>query len=249
MRGKLFLLSNSTPIIGAVVTTTLLAADPSGVTTSTLTLADNGTNGDAVANDGEYTALLPSGLVSQTLQAQVYARGSHAGNDFTRTEVVLGRARSGELTFNGPYSWQTNAGQTENASSNIDTVIFKAGVNVQQAGNYRVEATLVGADGKVVSNATSNNVFEAGTNTVQLRFDGKQVGEAGGNGPYRIAALTAYRIVGTGSNETDRLANPSSLPPLNITSNQLKRDAFALKALLLTVPLSQMATVNSVSCA
>ncbi len=211
----------STPVGGATVSAVLTAIN-NNITafTANLTLRDDGTGGDATAGDGKYTALLPNGLTIETILVNVTATGTFAGNAFTRQNSDAGRARSGELLFNGSYSWQTlskGAGST----SDIDSILLSVGLQVQQTGTYQLNAVLVAADGTSAGATSVTRALNSGNNTIQLNFDGLELWQRQLAGPYIISALSAKLVNGSNLRESDEVNDTSVLPQLNVSLNQL----------------------------
>lgn len=215
--------TNNSPVAGATVSAILsLYTDTNPITTS-LTLVDNGTAGDKVAGDGKYTALLPENLTDEFILYNVTAQGSYGGNPFVRTYTDISQARSGELSFNGTYNWQNASNGNTRATTNIDTINFDAGVDVQTSGNYKVEASLAAADNTVIETKSTTLALDQGSATMRVIFDAAQIGQLRQAGPFHIVALKAYLDDGTTTNLTDQIDDTTTIPANNLTLGQIAR--------------------------
>lgn len=226
--------NNGVGVTGATVTAAISTYADNGTITNLplVTLVDDGTNGDTVAGDGKYTALLPSGLNSELVTTKIVASGSVSGTPFTRSVFEITKARSGEIRFNGLYNWQGFSNSVAGATSDVDIIYLNIGVNVQQSGTYRLEATLAATDGTGTSKAITTITLAPGTNIVQLKFDGLQLWKQQANGPYSVTSLTAYLVNGQSLKEADGVNNVSVIPQLNLTSTQLHREPLRINGTL-----------------
>jgi photosystem II stability/assembly factor-like uncharacterized protein/pimeloyl-ACP methyl ester carboxylesterase len=221
--------SNNTPVIGANVTATLTIQAANGTTTTnTVTLLDNGSNGDSVAGDGNYSIWLPSNLVSETVSADIRASGVFSATNFTRLAFASGQMQSGEARFSGAYNWQTYANALPNAVTEIATLYLDVGLNVQQAGVYEVQSALTAANGQAVATGSATLGLSVGSNNVPVRFDATQIEAAQLPGPYRIATLQIRKIEEFSQRVTDDASSNGSLPVLNLSLDQFKRPALRL---------------------
>ena len=67
-------------------------------------------------------------------------------------------------------------------------------VHVDEAGPYAVNARLVDASGRHLTEFATTVSMTAGTNPLTLTFAGEPIGKSGVNGPYRVVDLSVYSL-------------------------------------------------------
>ncbi|HEX7168951.1 MAG TPA: hypothetical protein VF230_18380, partial [Acidimicrobiales bacterium] len=81
----------------------------------------------------------------------------------------------------------------ENGNGLHDALRFDVGVNVTDAGEYRVVADVVGADGTAIDSVSGIATLAAGAGTIRLRAEGRQVFDTAADGPYRLRRVLLSR--------------------------------------------------------
>src|SRR5579862_4621683 len=138
---------------------------------------DDGTGGDAVANDGLYTAVFVPGREAVPLLATSYMVQVVAT---TRTDDERRAATS--FLYSHPYAQLT--GQYRDAVVN-GSLEIGVEVEVAEAGRFHVEATLYGPDAtRTVAWAQTAAELEPGRHWMTLPFYGLILHEHGTAGPY-----------------------------------------------------------------
>lgn|GEM_PF-2792775 len=99
--------------------------------------------------------------------------------------------------FQTPLAYFTNSftdyGLDTNGDGLYENLIVNAGLNVNNAGYYRLTGGLSGKE-----NSTYNYTYlNAGTQNILFYFDGKTIYENGINGSFNITHLTLYNVNGT----------------------------------------------------
>ena len=84
----------------------------------------------------------------------------------------------------------SNAGLDENGDGRFDQLVVRFKITSAQAGEYQLGGWLRAGDKHIRAN-TSRVTLTAGTQTVQITFDGQQIGDNEINGPYQVEALWA----------------------------------------------------------
>ncbi|HEY5515911.1 MAG TPA: PKD domain-containing protein, partial [Pengzhenrongella sp.] len=150
--------------------------------------AVSGTDGVVVSG-----ALTPAGREQWTVTFPAPANGSYAitaavtaaqTRVTTAPLIVSDRGR-----FTGGFVEST---EDPDGDGLIDTLDVTVPVDVMAAGDYRLAARLVDADGQPVAEAGTIGTLDAGAGTLTLKFDGREVFNSARTGPWRLvdAALS-----------------------------------------------------------
>ena len=177
--------TGNTPFSGATVTATILLPDK---TTANVTLHDDGTNGDAVKNDGIYT-----GSFAQTSQAgnyQVVFQAKSTSPAFEREDFQLATVSSSKSAFSGVFS---NAGVDSDSDGLFNVLKVTAGVNITKSATYRVIGTLTDSKGNSIESAVQA-ALSSSNSSIQLSFDGTTLYQNGVDGPYQLSRITMAEI-------------------------------------------------------
>lgn len=151
-----------------------------------LALRDDGSNGDATANDGVYSATRTSGSAG-LYPALVIAEGTDAqGHRFSREAFGLATVSHGQAHATA----FRDVARDTNGNGYFDELVVEAGVHADAAGDYQVLAELTDSAGHV-HQASIRRSLAAGDNTIPLIFAGRDLYRDRIDGPYR---LTAFRM-------------------------------------------------------
>jgi pimeloyl-ACP methyl ester carboxylesterase len=173
---------------------------PDGTITS-LTLVDNGTNGDLAANDNIFTALFNSGTLI----------GSHS-LAFTATQGQQLRVTNAQY-FVAETTAQIQSGGSAavldtNGNGLYDQLNVLVPLNILKAGHFEVRGSLVDLSGNAIayaaySSRVAGNELPVGVQAVSLSFSGGAIQQRGVNGPYK---LTNVQVYSSNSNATAQIA-------------------------------------------
>jgi pimeloyl-ACP methyl ester carboxylesterase len=188
--------SNSISVVGATITATLLGSG------AQYRLADDGTQGDITANDGEFTAQLPNFADPGYEEIRVVA--NWPGGQRERSVVV---AVQGKLATIGGVGVEVAA--SRDASGRWGELSFPISITAQHSGTLNLSGKLLADDGSLVAGASQPVELTSGTQTVTLRFDGRTIHDAGKSGLFRLRDL---ELEGSLSDALtfDRFANESA---------------------------------------
>ena len=169
--------SDSAPIVGAVVTASVSISTTGGGQDYTLTLADQGgglySTQFTPAQEGHY-------------DVGIYAQGTnHQGQSFNRIANTSFGASSA-AQFNDSYSEQA---YDTNGNGLYDSLVISAGVGVSEPGNYRLSGCLTKQDGTVLTCSNAQAALSSGSQIFALNFDGVAIGASGADGPYQLRNL------------------------------------------------------------
>lgn len=172
----------ATAVTGAVANAEIVA--PSGAKTE-ITLVDNGSNGDAQANDGVYTGKFTAS------EAGVYRLA--ADTNSSKWGIPVQRTAVGQIPV-GSDAASLSIGYTDTGIDNdgdgyYNYLRINVPVSVKTAGTYRVVGTLYDAASNKMVDADASLVLGAGANTIALNFDGKQIAENNGSGTFTLRDL------------------------------------------------------------
>lgn len=118
------------------------------------------------------------------LEAEVPSLGStsaYSVYDFRHDPVVF-----------DPDGFSDAAVDTDGNGS-IDALSVVGSIAVDVGGAYVINAKLLAPDGSEISQSQQTTQLVAGTNSVELLFDGEAIVSSGKDGPYVVADLSAYR--------------------------------------------------------
>lgn len=79
-----------------------------------------------------------------------------------------------------------------NGNGQYDYLDIYIGINLLNSGNYTRSAQLLGGNGVSVAWAQASGNLPAGNNNVLFRFNGRDINEAGIDGPYTLTNLSIY---------------------------------------------------------
>lgn len=170
----------NTAITGATVTVEV--AKEGGKQFDKITLFDNGQNGDAVANDGIYTAHRTVGrdIAKETgcWLLRAFASGT-SGQPFQRSASLYFHHYTTTAKIHAPEhaQWIENDGQRK--------LVVSVPVTCEQPGHYRLMGVLSSSAHKPLAWAmTSKQISEAGQLTYKLVFAGEHIGDI--QGPFHL---------------------------------------------------------------
>jgi hypothetical protein len=159
--------------------------------TQTLTLHDDGINGDVTANDGVYTTLFNAPTISSYYPAASiphFLVGVFAQNGTIRRFV------EDRITITPNIAHITgiaSSGTTDkNNNTLFDTLDFSVTVQVTNSAQLRLFGSLLDASNNFIATTSVSQVVSAGNTTMVLAFSGKEIRRKGLNGPYRLQYLT-----------------------------------------------------------
>jgi pimeloyl-ACP methyl ester carboxylesterase len=173
--------NNNAPLTGATVSAKIALPDN---TTQTISLQDNGTGGDAAANDGVYT-----GNFTATTQPGNYRLVLNASRAtapaFSREAFTLATVSRSTSSLTGPFQ---DFGRDTDGDGFFNQLVIRVGVNITATANYHLFGELEDAQGNSLTASTDINLV-AGANNVELKFDGETLFNNRVDGPYRLKTL------------------------------------------------------------
>lgn len=86
----------------------------------------------------------------------------------------------------------TAIGVDTNGNGLYDVLNVSLDVEVRNSGTYTWSSRLTNKENTEVGFAASSGYFNAGTNSIILSYDGKQIGSSGVNGPYYVRGLLMF---------------------------------------------------------
>jgi len=189
--------NNGTPLLNATVTG--LVSLPNN-TTQSVTLKDDGANGDSAANDGIYTANFNNTAFPGTYRAVFQADRSAGGGvpAFSRETLSSATVSNSSSTFTGAFA---SAGVDTNGNALFDKLSVQATLNITQNGTYRLVGRLADTAGNT-HDAKTLITLSAGTRTANLDFDGMRLYANRVNGPYSLASIS---LIEESSNSSDSM--------------------------------------------
>ena len=98
-----------------------------------------------------------------------------------------------DITVTGPFG---SAGRDTGSDGKYDYLDVTVGLDAQAAGAYTVSAQLLGAAGGYEGSAETAAVLAAGSRSVTLAFDGREIRQRRGDGPYQLADVTVLDAAG-----------------------------------------------------
>ncbi len=158
------------------------------ITPTSVTMTDSGTY-DAAQGDGIYTGTYTASTGGKFIAGLRVSGTSPGGAVYVRTSATDFRVLPPLATFTS----FSDAGVDDNGNGLFDRIVVTANLQVQQAGNYRLELTLVASNGEQTQ-ATSTATLAAGAQQMTVAFTAKQIAALGVNGPYTIKNATLYHI-------------------------------------------------------
>jgi hypothetical protein len=181
-----FVFNGSTPVTNATVNVLVMDHEHPEITPASVTISDSGTY-DAAPGDGIYTGTYTASASGKFIAAMRVSGTSPGGAAYVRTAAAEFRVLPPLANFTS----FSDAGVDDNGNGLFDRVVVTANLQVQQAGNYRLELTLVASNNEQIQ-ANSTAALGTGAQQMAIDFTAKQVAGLGVNGPYTIRNATLY---------------------------------------------------------
>jgi alpha/beta hydrolase fold/IPT/TIG domain/FG-GAP-like repeat len=160
---------------GAAITATLATSAGS----QSVPLYDDGTRGDAVANDGTFAGSVALANAGE-YDLDVVTTGTHQRTVRQSFTVAATRA-----TISGPF---VEGAPDADSDGKLDALTWSFRITTPSAGTHTISAELLAANGLVAARTTTEVVAAAaGATAVTLRFEGRDLYRAGADGPYTLA--------------------------------------------------------------
>jgi uncharacterized protein (TIGR03437 family) len=194
--------NNNSPLTGASVAAKIKLPDNTAVDVA---LRDDGTNGDATANDGIYTANFANTTQAGNYQVLFTAgRAAVSGTPaFNREDFILTTVSRSRSTFTGTYR---DRGIDDDGDSLFNRLRIEADLDLTAAGSYRVLGVLTDSRGNRYEAADEGTVG-AGRAVAFFDFDGEAIFKNGVDGPYRLSLVRLAEEDGTAIMPVDERAN------------------------------------------
>jgi hypothetical protein len=181
-----FVFNGSTPVTNATVNVLVMDEAHPELTPTLVTMSDSGTY-DAAQGDGIYTGTYTAGAGGKFIAALRVTGTSPGGAAYVRNSATGFRVLPPLASFTS----FSDAGVDDNGNGLFDRVVVTANLQVQQAGNYRLELTLLASNGQQTQ-SSSTAALAAGAQQMTVEFTAKQIELLGVNGPYTIKNATLY---------------------------------------------------------
>ena len=170
------------PVTGATVDLTLVL--PGGGTT-TADLVDDGLDADDASGDGLYTVELDLGTPGEYTAVARIAGTTSSGAAFERQASAGFTVLPTRTLLTGSVSDQ---GVDDDGDGLLDRVVLTAGTDTQQAGEYRLFATLAASGGQTLVRSAAATL-PTGPGSVPIDFEAAGLFTLGEDGPWEITAL------------------------------------------------------------
>lgn len=142
---------------------------------------DDGTNGDATANDLVYTAVVAPGK-----ERALDFKGAQLVEVHAETKQGEERVATSGFLYSVPLAHLTGRYRDEIVDGSL---VVSAEVLVDAPGRFHLEATLAAGDGTPLGWAQNAQVLEPGTAWIPLTYWGLMFRERGADGPYLLASV------------------------------------------------------------
>ena len=176
------LLDNSGAITGATVTADVTLPDE---TVQSITLFDDGTNGDNTASDGIYSYIFTSTSLEGTYSIYASASGTTStASTFERTATFSFTATPADIVITGLVS---DEGVDTNLNSYFDILRFNIPVSVSVEKDYRLTASLIDSNLDTISLLNSGELSLAtDANSISVEVIAEDIVKNNIAGPYTL---------------------------------------------------------------
>lgn len=168
----------STPLRGVAVNAMIGSPDE---TTDTVALRDDGVGDDAVAGDGTYSGQFSR--VSIPGLYRVVVTAISASPQMNRETLLVAAVSASQSRLNGAFA---ASGVDTDGNGLFDELLVQSGVSIASPARYRMYGLLTTPTGNEIATATAVADLAAGAPTMTLRFDGRQIFQAGADGPFDL---------------------------------------------------------------
>ena len=204
---------NSSAITNASVTAKVMLPDDSF---ESLSLFDDGTHGDPVANDGQYINSFTNTSQSGPYRMLVTTDRTGAGA-FSREDALIFSVSSSLSEFNGSFG---DRGSDTDGDGLFNELILEVGVDVTEDGEYRVTGVLVDNTGNPIEQASVEATLAAGDHTFFLSFDGFRIFQNRVDGPFTLEQLSLVELTEDNSIIVDFLSAAHTTAAFNFRDFQ-----------------------------
>ena len=181
-----FAFNGTTPITNATITALVMDEAHPEVAPTQVTFADSGPNDDQ-PGDGIYTGVYTTSTQGKFIASMRANGNSPGGFPYVRMTSTEFRVLPPLATFTS----FSDAGVDDNGNGLFDRIVLTANLQVQQAGNFRLELTLAASNGQVAQ-AFSTAQLATGAQVMTVPFTATQIAALGVNGPYTITKATLF---------------------------------------------------------
>ena len=181
------LVHDGTPFIGASVTADILRPDN---TVDKISLFDDGSHGDAQANDGNYSNIYKNTILEGSYSIIAQASGTTSkGDHFIIGDGLLVQVEILKAKFNDIYS---DYGTDTDGDGLYNYLTTDVGVNVIIPGNYSIEGWLYDVNGSEIVWASNSTYLDIGSQSVPLKFYGVKIRGHEVDAPFNLKHLMLY---------------------------------------------------------
>ena len=176
------LLDNSGAITGATVTADVALPDE---TVQSISLFDDGTNGDDTASDGIYCYAFTSTSLEGAYNIDASATGTTStASTFERTATTSFTATPADIAIAGSI---TDEGVDTNANSYFDILRFNVLVTVSTEKNYRFTASFIDSYSETISLINSGSLpLTTDSNSISVEVTAEDIVMNNVTGPYTL---------------------------------------------------------------
>ncbi|MCP4165038.1 MAG: hypothetical protein GY759_03980 [Chloroflexi bacterium] len=175
---------STNPVTGASVQVQITRPDSSE---DILALLDDGVAPDITADDGIYTGEYLNTTLSGHYFTLTEATGTYDSLLFRRTAQTTFSVIPGNAQLNNTY---LDRPIDVDGDGLYEYIELDVGVDVTQAGDFTVAASLVGSGSEHIDLANASFSAEVGSTTITLRFSGAAIRSNSIDGPYTISDVS-----------------------------------------------------------
>jgi hypothetical protein len=181
-----FVFNGTMPVTNATVDVLVMDQTHPEISPTSVTMTDSGSH-DAAQGDGIYTGTYSAATGGKFIAGLRVSGTSPGGAAYVRNSATDFRI----LPPLASFTTFSDAGVDDNGNGLFDRVVVTANLQVQQAGVYRLELTLVASNSEQTQ-ANTTVTLSTGAQQMTVAFTAKQIAELGVNGPYTIKNATLY---------------------------------------------------------
>lgn len=175
---------NAGAVTGATVIANITLPDES---VQTITLYDDGTNGDDTADDGIYSFTFSATTREGSYSIEARATGTVSTGTFERTSTAGFTASSADILIDSPI---TEEGVDTNANGVYDLLRFTVPVQVSVEKGYRLTASLLDSTLETIEIVNSGILsLTTDSNSISVEIDAQDIVKHNMPGPYTLHGI------------------------------------------------------------
>lgn len=194
--------SSNATLRGTGVRATIIA--PSGAVQG-LSLVDNGTFGDAAANDGLYSRAF---VVREQGRYKIATESTGVGQNGAFKRNAVAELQVGAATAIVQPAGFTDQGVDTNGDGLFDVIRLNIPVRIPGRAQYFISGSLFDSTNRELAWSNANAILDSSSATIALDFDARAIWQKGAQGSFTLRGLRVFNGASSSPLQIDYAAQP-----------------------------------------